>query len=1623
MAEQAKAPGWWERATALPNLLDGRQAMLIALVIVLLMAAWFRFHGLNWDSGRHLHPDERFLSTVTNDIQWPQNFANYFNPTASSLSPYSLPNMGLFVYGTLPVYLVKWAAIILDSNNYDEITMVGRAMSVLFDLGAIFLLFLVGRRLYGQKVALLAAALMSLCVFSIQLSHFYTVDTFANLFILAAFYFILRYSAKGGWSDYVLAGLMLGLGLASKVSVVTLVVPVLLGAWLDFRRRTREAELSLALEQSLVRVVTLFILAALIFRVLQPIAFSGPGFLGLSLNPQWLDDVREQSNLLSGTADLPWVQQWTSRSALYPLYNIVVWGLGLPLGLAGLAGFGLALYELLRRRNLEHLLPVVYVGVTFVYHALTFIKFMRYFLPIYPFLVLFAAYLIARLWSYATRPAESRPAAESREEQAGEAEGEAETTQALPPPAAPGRLASLRGRLARFRYGQQLALASIAFILLGTALYALAFSSIYSREHSRIAASRWMYTTLPAGSTLANEHWDDWLPIGGLDGYASYGDQGMFTSVEMRNYEDDNPAKLDQMVTNLTEADFVVLSSNRLYDSIPRLPMRYPLTSRYYELLFSGQLGFKRVAEFTSYPGLFGLEIPDQAAEESFSVYDHPRVQIFQKTAAFDPQSVRELLQRGVNWGSVTHLTPRQASSAPTGLLMLSPRLQALYQSVSTWSSAEISDTSLGSHFPVAAWILVLLTIGVLALPLTLVTFGRLADRGYIFSKAVGLLVISWGAWMLASLRIAPFTWWAILLVLLALAIASGVLGWRRRDELRGFLRSHWRLLLVQEGLFWAFFALSLFIRWNNPDLWHPGLGGEKPMDLAYLTAVARTPYFPPYDPWFAGGYINYYYFGFVLAAVLMHLTGLLPHIAYNLAVPTFFAMTAMGGFAVAYNLAEWWQSHRGSASPEVERIKPGGEASVEGFLVAPPEDDGAGQASGGRRSGLTLGTLLAGLGGALFVAVIGNLAQVELIWNGVRALSPIQTTEGATPLLSIMQFADGASQWLAERSLHLRTEWWYWNATRVIDAAQGEAGPINEMPFFTFLYGDLHAHMMTLPYTLLALGLALNIVRSPSASRERRESRGGAWWRNASEVLTLALLALTIGALWPMNTWDFPTYTALAGAALLIREVARRGRLDWPGLWAAAWRLGVVVVAGRLLFQPFHSNYGAAYFGAELWKGSRTGLKDYLLIHGFFLFVLVTYLLVELVKGQGHNALVRRLRLPLRHWRRYGRAQSLLEALVRPAASLRLGISLSTVAFVLVLVAILLRPVIGIALGLIVLTALLLFSTRPDPRRQFLLCMIGLGLLLTAAVEVVVLKGDISRMNTVFKFYLQVWVMWAVASAGVLPELADRLRARRAAAAAPASAAEAPGGGAVEAQTARPSQTDFEPEEGSAWTPEVQARYERPRARRAQTQSRSPSRPRAWSAVWWSAFGVLLVACFLYPLTATPVRMGDRFENSTAKTLDGSRYMRTSVYYDDSRPVTLEADREAFEWLRDNVKGMPTLLEANTQPKLYSWGSRASINTGLPTVIGWDWHQKQQRALMPGPMVDQRINDVRTIYTSTDLNQVSQLLRQYGVRYIYLGELERLYYGGEGLVKFDQPSDLWSLVYDNDGVRIYEVH
>jgi uncharacterized membrane protein len=208
--------------------------------------------------------------------------------------------------------------------------------------------------------------------------------------------------------------------------------------------------------------------------------------------------------------------------------------------------------------------------------------------------------------------------------------------------------------------------------------------------------------------------------------------------------------------------------------------------------------------------------------------------------------------------------------------------------------------------------------------------------------------------------------------------------------------------------------------------------------------------------------------------------------------------------------------------------------------------------------------------------------------------------------------------------------------------------------------------------------------------------------------------------------------------------------------------------------------------------------------------------------------------------------------------------------------------------------------------------------------------------------------------------------------------------------------------------------------------------RPGRASWQWWSAgAAVLLAACLIYPVQATPVKLALRFDPLVPPTDDGMAYMKTAVYADKGQNLPLDADYRAITWMQDNVPGSPVVLEANTG--LYKWGSRVSVYTGLPTVVGWDWHQRQQRGDFAW-MVEERVRDVQLMYDTPDPTALTTLLRKYHVEYVYVGPLERAYYSEPGLRKFrDLVGTAFDLVYVDPapadgvvdftrGVQIYRV-
>ena len=291
-----------------------------------------------------------------------------------------------------------------------------------------------------------------------------------------------------------------------------------------------------------------------------------------------------------------------------------------------------------------------------------------------------------------------------------------------------------------------------------------------------------------------------------------------------------------------------------------------------------------------------------------------------------------------------------------------------------------------------------------------------------------------------------------------------------------------------------------------------------------------------------------------------------------------------------------------------------------------------------------------------------------------------------------------------------------------------------------------------------------------------------------------------------------------------------------------------------------------------------------------------------------------------------------------------------------------------GTALMLAVAAGLVVALAVVEARRSAPVgLLVSYGLLLTAlllslGVELFRVQNDIDRQNTVFKFYLQIWWLLAIVGAVGIWVVWDVVRRRRA---------------------------------------------EHKLGRRAV----------AVAAVWGTAATLLFAGAALYPASAISPREADRF-HTTPWTPDGMAYMPAARYTDDHGTYELDRDYRAILWTRDHVRGSPIIMEGITP--VYGWGNRFSIYTGLPAVVGWDVHQGQQR-LGYSDQVTQRRADVDSFYNTHDTGLALQILRRYGVRYVFVGQLERHYYDRAGLAKIPRLPGV-SRVYDRAGVQIYRV-
>jgi YYY domain-containing protein len=1595
------------------------------LLIILAAAAALRFYNLAWDGGTYAHPDERStLLFYAPTIRWPADSSTLLDPRASTLNPFWDASQQIrrsYTYGHFPLYTLvlaahslkslaplgasflpdAWTHFLEQSTSGRGYTLIGRSLMALADLFSVYLLFLLGRRLYGLWGGLLAAALSALTVLQIQLAHFFAVDPISTTFTLLALYGAVLMYDRPSRSAVLITGLGVGLAVASKFSALPVAFAPLVAAYFAAKRPPsaklplETADHRLPAEEgsqpvttspvpspnprppapnprplaSILQLAFLALLVAfIIFAVTSP-------FVLLDFENFKRAVIEEQGNMVSGLADFPFTRQYRGTWAYwYFIDQQLRWGMGWPLGLLALAGTLWVVFKAIRGKATpgEWIVLcwiVLYFGPTGLFLA----KFMRYMVPVVPLFTLFGAGLVVALWRYQTRR---------------NSEDLVETAS----PSSPEfpRVSFFKTK----QLSKTLAVTLAIIALFGSAFWALAFvNGVYGSEHPWVTFARWTYANVPDGACIAREHWDEGIPAT-LDEPNGNALAHGYIQPELPMYEEDIQEKYENLRSILMNCDYIALASNRLWRTIPRLPERYPMSTRFYEALFSGALGFEQIYSVETPPRLGPSVIDDQSADESFTVYDHPKPILFKKTRQLSAAEWDALL--GNTWqGAVPgYVGPptllmrlRGAASLPQALSLPLPQERegkSLLLDRPVDQLPPVNDfrwNSLANQSTLAAvifWWLVVTLIGLLALPLTLLLFNHLPDRGYALSKSLGLLLVSYFVWLNSSLGWLSNTAATAIIGLIFLGGFSLWVVAGRRYPFKRWWREQRTLILVTEVVFSLVYLFFIYLRILNPDLWQPWLGGEKMLEIGFLHAVVKSAQMPPYDPFFAGGILNYYYYGLFLVGVLIKLTGIQPTIAFNLAVPTLAALTAVNVFSLAGNLSQWLTVNRQRS------VTHAASQSI-------------------HHSQFTIHNspfIITGLLGILFVVFIGNLEGAAQFLRELGKASHSDFQSAIPGLQTFVLAVSGLKEIFNGATVAVYN---YWDPTRVIPAT------INEFPYFSFLFADLHPHMIGLPFTVLFLSLAYNwlanrrmangeeVGEQPATKLENQEinretqlsfltsnlSFTNPLTRSLTDSLTLPFayslirpfirwlaLPFVLGAIAAINTWDLPTYLGLMVATFLMGHYLQERKTLTPArillLLAGGALFGAALLGiTYLLYLPFFANYQPP---AETGLGlvyTQTALDQHLKIWGFFLFILASWLWVSLLYSGSRNPLLRRLSLGLRRWNVWPHLAEIYRAVVRMPEGQPVLWGAGLVLLSAVALALLGYDVPAYLLPLVALALLLLFRREAAAGVAYLGVLIFTGLLILLGLEFFFLRdflggSEYYRMNTLFKFYIQVWVMFGIAAAVILPRL-------------------------------------------WLW---------------------SERWPLPGLLLWRVSLVSLLLACLIYPVLGTRTRVDDRFPGEDNRppsgTLDGLAYMTVGVFeWPAGSPIQLSYDYEAIRWLQDNMPGTPIIAEAKVG-YYREGGMRVAAYTGLPSVLG-GLHQNEQR--YPWQVGD-RDFVVNEFWSSPDPARTLQLIHELGISYIYDGQIERITHGAFISDKFEQlrAQSALELVFKNEQTKIYRV-
>ena len=1406
------------------------------IIIIIIIGFLIRLYGLNWDGGYYFHPDERsiymrvdcmykvlmnsigYLDCIKSppfDLTEPgiPSLQTFLNSEKSPLNPHWFP------LGSIIIYLLLFTKILISpfyNMGIYDLHLIGRPLSMLADTGSMIFIFIITKRIFGERAAFLALLIFAFLPASIQHSHYYRPEPFSVLFILASFWSMIKLHEKQSLKNYLLVGMFIGLSLSFKISALSLCIPLfilflkfLIPKIMNFANILRQLhQLKMFLLTGIIITIT--------YTLLNPYAI-------LDFKEFWEWNSRE-INIINNAGVVPYtIQYLNTPNIIYEFLQTTKWNLGLPTGITLWILFITAIICNLKNPKINEILLLSWGFAYFITIATVDVKFTRYMYPLLPIMIIIGSGYLVLIYTYLNNKK--------------------------------GIVKSLASLL-------------LIGIPLSSVFYGLAYSNIYSNEHTAIQASQWINKNIPIGTKFINDnHWDESIPD-------IYG----YQIKQIPIFETDSQDKLFELALDLSSSEYIIFYSNRTYGAIFNNSSKYPISASYYTNLFTEELGYSLIKSFSQYPKLAGIHFKhDTFSNNNIPIpvgfpinqdpglyinlgygdndivnYDHPLVLIFKNIEHYNPDIIYQKVFAG------------RTEFPPIINSMLSDENRIKQTKGGTWSKI-FTKNILAEKIPVLSWLLLIEMLTIIFLPISLVLFRRLPDKGYAINKLFSLFIIAYLTWVLVYLKILTFTASSIILIVVILGGISLRVFYSNKNYILMTIKSNLSLFIIQDILFVITFSIFVIIRWFNPDLWHPYLGGEKPMDFAYLNAIIKSTTMPPFDPWFGGGQINYYYFGQFFIAVYIIFSGIVPEIAYNLSIPLLYALTAILSFSIGYNLYSLYK----------EKLD------------------------------LNKASLFAGIITFFLIAISGNFGILyQIIDNPSYLISPT------------------------------RFDWW--GPSRMM-APQFS---ITEFPFWTFLFADLHAHLIAIPFTILSILVGLNVAVLLKNTKNKITK---------DFIFSFLSLGLILGSLAVINTWDYPTYLVISIFMIVIGLFTSFQSLQLS-ITKIILFLPALIFISYLLYLPYHLDNEIYTSGFHL-SNEQTKITDFVSIYGFFLFIFISYFIFKTVK--------------------YYQSLSISKEIIIPIVI----IIISTIGLVLSITFYLGYLTVGIIFILIFILFLITieFYINSSGNRFYLLPIffILLSLGICVFVDIFTIDNDINRMNTVFKFYNQAWILFSIGSAFLLTVLLDSNSHKL-------------------------------------------------------TIKNIPI-----TSIWTIVFVCFFINASLFALYGTSSRVNNRF-STDFRSLNGMEFMKYSTYTDTKAPfwnpemsgIELKYDHESILWIRNNIEGSPVIAEATTEPHRYMWGNRISIYTGNPGVIGWGWHQTQQRASVESiDEINTRIQDVKVFFSTENKKLAANIAQKYNIQYIYVGELEKLYYPLEGLKKFDyMASEGFQRIYLMNGVSIYEI-